>query len=367
MSGDTPASRLDDLARAGILLTSVQTQQGSLHAESSIGTVDRASISAAQDRDVVALEQDFARRFDPAPAVYAFAVAGSFELGMVVLFRMTPSIARSVAARHSGVLDARSVSVAIDWQLVRLESPVTIIRHELTHAMVQQIAGRDAELPAWLDEGLAEIERQSLRPDDPNADLAVAAALLASGRASLARLSTTESWLRQSAAQDSRTYSVARTAADLLTRDVGRAGIVELLERTSRGDPFAAAFLATTGVTVGAFESSFAGRVAAGAPVAWITTDLRSRLDGSVGWSARGFPASQTATVAIDGAAYHLAYPVTIDQFGMFSAAFGSTAPAGSYTVRVTSGSASASTTFWSGGAARDLNVHVRPWGTIAR
>lgn len=365
--GDLPTTRLDDLERAGIRLAKVDTTEGALHVEGGIGAADRVFIARAQERDIRALEADFARRFDPSPSVYVFAIPGTFELGLIVLFRITPAAARGIANGHAGALDVGTVSVAIDWQLVRLERPLTIIRHELTHAMVHQIVGRDAELPAWLDEGLAAMSRDGVVvAEDPGADHAVAAALLAGARVSLARLSTTESWIRQSAALGSRSYSVARTATDLLTKDVGRSGIVGLLERMGKGEGFATAFLAVTGGTPGAFESAFPDRVASTAQAARIAIDARTRSDGNIGWSARGFPASQAATVTIDGAAYHLAYPVAIDQFGMFSAAFGSTSPAGSYTVTVTSGATSAAVSFWSGGTAGDSNAHVRPWAVIA-
>lgn len=359
--------RLGELGRAGITLVLLPTGAGALYIEAGIGSADRAVISAAQERDIRALEADFARRFEPAPSIYVFAIPGTFELGLIILFRLTPTAARSLANGHPGALDVGSVSVALDWQLVRFERPLTIIRHELTHAMVHQIVGRDVELPAWLDEGLAATSRDGLvGAEDPGADHAVAAALLASSRVSLARLSTTESWIRQSAALGPRSYSVARTATDLLTKDVGRSGIVDLLERTARGEDFAAAFLAVTGGTVGAFENAFPDRVASTAPAARIAIDPRTRIDGNIGWAARGFPASKAAMVTIDGTAYHLAYPVAIDQFGMFSATFGSTSAPGSYTITVTSGATSAAVSFWSAGTAGDSNAQVRPWAVIA-
>ena len=361
------ATRVADLERAGIRVGEVLTGEGSLYVEDGIGTADRRTISAAQDRDIRALELDFARLFDPPPTVYVFAVPGTFELGMIVLFRITPAAARAVAGGHGGALDVATVSVALDWHTVRLERPVTIIRHELTHAMVHQIAGRDAELPAWLDEGLAAMSRDGVTAvGDAEADLAVTAALLADSRAALARLSTTESWLRQSGALGARSYSVARTAADLLTKDIGRSGIVALLERTAAGESFADAFFAVTGGTVGAFEAGFAGRIGPLALPARITTQPGNGT-GDLLWSARGFPPASTASVTIHGGAYRLSYAVTLDDLGAFSAAFGSTAPAGSYTVTVIAAGVSASASFWSSGVGGDTTAHVRPWGTIAR
>jgi len=370
LAGSVPSAeaRLHDLERAGIRLGEVETGEGALYVEARIGTADRAAISTAQERDIRALELDFARRFDPPPSVYVFAVPGTFELGMIVLFRITPAMARGIALGHGGALDVATVSVALDWHAVRLERPLTVIRHELTHAMVHQIAGRDAQLPAWLDEGLAAMSRQGLTAaGDADADLAVSAALLADSRAALARLSTTESWLRQSAALGTRSYSVARTAAELLTQDVGRSGIVELLERSARGESFADAFFAVTGGTVGAFEGGFAGRVRTLAPSARISSQAGSGADGNLVWTARGFPPGSPASVTIDGAAYRLSYVVALDDLGAFSSAFGSTAAAGTYTITVTSGASSASTSVWSAGIAGETREHVRPWGTIAR
>lgn len=351
-SGDDPYSRLDDLGRAGVRLEATPTRRGSLFVEAPIGRSDRGRIAAAQDRDIASIEEDFARRFAVAPSVFTFAVPATFELGLQVLFRYAPTVARSLAAGHGGALDTRTLSTAIDWQVVRAQRPLTILRHELTHAMVHQIVGSEGELPAWLDEGIAVLEQQNVADaeDEPERDRAVTAALLASKRVSLSRLATTENWINQSARLGgSRTYAVARTAVDLLAQDVGRAGLVAMLERTGRGASFADAFRAVTGTSPEWFQASFGERVAAAAPAAAMTIDDRPRTDGNVGWALRGFPPDAVARVTIEGPAYHLVYTIVIDPYGMYSAVFGSTAPAGTYTVRVEAGSASASASLTAG------------------
>lgn len=355
-TGDSSATGSALLERAGVQVSSQPTSAGVLFIQAGISGADRIYIALAQERDIAALERDFARAFDPAPSVYVFREARAFEVGMVVLFRLPPALARDVATGHGGALDRSTVTVALGWHVVRLERPLTMLRHELTHAMVNQIAGADSDLPAWLEEGIAEMSRNELSDADPAADLALTAALLSSSRVSLSDLATTENWLRQSALLGGRSYAVARSAAELLSRDVGRAGLVEMLERTSRGESFATAYGAVATTSLGSFVSQFPSSIATAAPRPSVVTDPRRRPDGNIAWSLQGFAPNSQAEVTIDGAGYHVAFPVTIGAYGTYSGSFGATAPVGAYTIAISSGGSSVSTFFWTGPASRDTH-----------
>lgn len=312
-----------------------------LYTERSIAPSDRGMLSATIDADLAAVEAEFGRSFARRPGVYVFATAASFEYGLQVLFRYSPSNAQRLAAYHSGVLEPASLSVAINWRRAAHERPLTILRHELTHAMVWQVLGSDAQIPAWFDEGIASLAQRTVSEAGGRVvdERDIAVALVSSGRASLAELTTVEDWIVRSAALSGETYALAAEAVRLLREDIGRAGLVRILQETGRGASFETAFAAATGRSVSDFISAFPRRLQAQAVSPTITAEASPRSDGNVHWSARGFAPGAGLTVTIEGAAgYSLTYSVAADRHGRYRATFGSTAPAGTYAVRVQSG-----------------------------
>lgn len=336
---------LDALRRAGLVFERVVSALEALFVEPSVGTGDRARIARAADADVVHVQREFGHAFDPQPAAYVFGSPSSFAHGLRTALGRPAAQAQAIASRHGGLFDPASGGILVNWQLVRAVEPVTILRHELAHAMIRQIVGPRAELPAWLEEGLASVVEQSARPGRDGAleDSYIANALLAGQQASLARLVTSESWIRESAALEGETYPIAATAARRLRGEVGEDGVQRLLKDVGGGSTFGEAFVAVSGGSVEAFVATFGELAAEAAPPAEIAVDARPNERGDVTWRVRGFVPGSTAIVTITGTTeggvpYRLPYEITIDGRGSAAGTFGSTAPPGTYAISVESG-----------------------------
>src|SRR5260370_41260635 len=106
------------------------------------------------------VEGELGHSFVSRPAVYAFATRNSFAFGLQTVFGVRGPDAGILAAANGGITLPRQGAIVINLENVPSDKDFAIVRHELTHALVHQIVGVNASLPAWVDEGLAtEIER----------------------------------------------------------------------------------------------------------------------------------------------------------------------------------------------------------------
>lgn len=329
----------------GLLLEVVRTSGAELHVEASLGAADRAAISAALARDVPAIEREYGRLFERRPVIDVFATEASFERAVQLLFGYPASVARSLAG-GGGAMDRPSGAIVINWQRVSSARPIVILRHELSHLMVRQIAGLDASLPAWFDEGLATLQQHAVGPQAvATTDDYLATALLSTRSLSLAQLVTAESWLRSAAAGPG-AYSVAGSVAGTLREQVGQAGIVRILELTASGRTFEEAFAAVASRSVASFGADAVTRGAERSPPEIGVAPLPDAR-GDLAFVIRGFPPAGPIEVSIDGVGlagdpYRLEYDVRADAVGMYRGSFGSTAPAGTYAIRARSGTVGA-------------------------
>ncbi|HET8569194.1 MAG TPA: hypothetical protein VFM93_09430 [Candidatus Limnocylindria bacterium] len=331
---------------AGLFLDAIRTTVADLRIESRVGSVDRAAIAAAVEQDVPAVEREYGRTFAAPPRVSVFATVASFEHALQVIHGYSAAVARSVSGA-GGVLDRASRAIAVNWQRVAHERPITIIRHELVHLMTRQILGREADVPAWFDEGLAVLGQREAGASKTVSDDHVAGAVLASRRLTLAQLVTAESWLRAAAAGPE-AYAVAGAAADTLRREAGSEGVVRLLESVGRGRSFEEAFAEVTQRSVETFEDDLGAAVSARAPAALRVLPGRDAA-GNATFIAAGFPANAPVELVIEGAsddgrAYRIAYVAVADASGTVRGTFGSTAPPGTYAIRARAGAISTNT-----------------------
>ncbi len=330
--------------RSGVALEGVRAARADVFIEPAVDLRDRTWLAGLVDADVASVETAFRRGFSPRPSIYVFATDGSFQLGLQVLFRYQPSSAYRLAANHAGVLEPASRSVAINWRRAYRERRPTIFRHELAHAMVRQIVGPEAQVPAWFDEGLAMLAQRTPEDGaDASEDRDTATALASTGRVSLADLTTVPEWIAQSEALSGRTYAVAAEAVRLLEQEVGRDALLRILDETGRRVPFPGAFAAVTGQPLSRFVAALPRRLAADASGPSISTQAPAAGTRDVWWSVRGFAPSAKLTVRIEGRGYALTYAVEADEMGRHRGTFGSTAPPGAYAIRVESGGVSVS------------------------
>ena len=309
--------------------------------ESSLSASDESRIRDAVSRDVSWIEHELGGSFESQPSVYVFASRGSFALGLQRAFGQTATDSAALAAGNGGVAFAGSSAVAINWANVGSDTALAIVRHELTHVRVHELAGAATELPAWLDEGFATLAERAVAPDAVAAarDASATLVLLRSGDASLQQLSSARDWSVRNAQLGGRAYAVAAEAVAVLRDGLGPEGIAGLL-RHARAAGFAQAFGEATGGSTADFALSFPARFASrhgGPQIAQMPTK------GGIQWSVSGLAANEAVHVTIDGPAYHVAFDARADADGTYTAVFGSTATPGEYTVTVSAGPRTAS------------------------
>jgi hypothetical protein len=246
-----------------------------------------------------------------------------------------------LAAANGGITLPRQGAIVINLQNVPNDKDYAIVRHELTHALVHEIVGVNASLPAWFDEGLATLVERDGGATTGARGTAVALGLLTAGKTTLGDLDQQTQWAQRNAELDGQAYSVAAEAVRHLELRVTHDGLVRMLDAIGGGSTFAAAYLAEAGETIADFTRAFPSRLAAESEARIVQT---ARPDGVL-WTLAGFTPDSVVTVAIDGAGYHLEYEVRTDKYGMHQGSFGGTAPKGEYTIRASRSGTSATTT----------------------
>src|SRR5919201_773696 len=154
-------------------------------------------------------------------------------------------------------------AIAVNWGEASLQRPSTALRHELTHRMVWRISGYEERplrfngldkeppriVPTWLDEGLAMLEDPRTPGAAWMATLTHVSAAVAArrGRFRLRDLTDLEKWNARSGDDGAYEYYFATETVRLLESDIGRRGIVDILERIRKGANLSTAYRAVTG------------------------------------------------------------------------------------------------------------------------
>jgi EAL domain-containing protein (putative c-di-GMP-specific phosphodiesterase class I) len=321
------------IVESGIAMTELNPEGARLLVEGTIGYEDATRISAAVSGGVAGVQQMLATSFERKPDIYVFATRASFAFALQRSFGQSATDAGMLAAANGGVAFPRQGAIAINWESVRDDTSLSVLRHELTHLLVHEIAGVETEIPAWFDEGLASLAAREVSSSDlPGArDASATGALLAQGTASLSALSSPVDWTIRNAELDGRGYAVAAEAVDILRASSGNQGLRTILQR-ARTVGFGQAFGEARGESVADFAAAFPARFAS----EHATPRLRQVPRGSsVEWSVSGVRPNSPITVMIDGADYHLEFDAQSDRDGVYSAVFGGTVQAGEYSITV--------------------------------
>lgn len=319
----------------GIVLESVPMTWGDLWIERGVPVEVRRLLAGSLDGDLVQITGDLRRQFTDRPKIVAFQSAESFEKGLRTLFGLDEATSRTLARNAGGALISEVQTIAINWGLLSREIPLTILRHELTHAILRDIAGDQVALPAWFDEGVATLQQNTAYDSGPKVvdQLYQAKALVGSGRLRLPRLASSRDWIRETATLEGRTYAVAYAAVQILHDRVGTPGLTKIVTRTPEIG-FEGALREVTGTDSASFDRELATRIDAIAPKPELTVTKVS--ESEVEWRVRGFAPGGTARARVTGPnSYLIEFDVKLDDLGGHRATFGSTVPAGTYLLRL--------------------------------
>lgn len=321
-----------------------------MYFEDRIPESDRTAITAVAEADAIALERHFDRAFGTRGLIYVFADSTSYVTGIRRIFgQRVGDEATEVDAFFAPWYDA----VAIDWGVVSQDKPVTAIRHELSHRLVWRISGYterpirfddlDKEkarvVPTWLDEGLA------VREETTSAGaewLAVQSRVFGAAAArkrsfTLGELTDLAKWNDRKGDDAAYEYDYAAEAVRLLESDIGRTGIVDILERIRKGATFGEAYKAVRGQIFGFFDTALAKRITAGLTFPSVTAT--SYGDHSMLLFLSGLASDQVVTYTITGPA-PLTASERMDKFGCHVVVLGKGYPIGTYTITMTGGGA---------------------------
>jgi hypothetical protein len=323
------------------------TGSADIYTESRVSDRDAASVVAIVSSDVAALERDFGRAFGTRALVYVFADRTSYLTGVG---RILGARARDVAESTNAVFAAGSDAIVLNWASISRDTPVTAVRHELTHRLIWKITGSPAavtidgiekarlpEVVTWLDEGLAAVAASTV----PGAgwmverDRAFGWAVHRTGDLKLSDLVDLGKWNERTGDKAFYQYVLAAQAVRILTIRMGTKGVVRILERIRDGDTFTHAYLIVSGFPFEYFTAEFDRLMAPGSGA---LPGLMGTADGEGPLILLyGYRPHAEMTVSVKGP-IEVTVGSRLDDYGNNILFLGDRYPSGTYVVTATDG-----------------------------
>ncbi len=330
----------------GISFLVTATASADLYTETSISAADVQRLATQIVADVTQVQTDYAQPYASRPAAYILASSATFAQAVQTIGGA--SSPPPPWASGECCFGPNRSWVFINWQAESGYGQITVMRHELTHAMERQLAPQ-VSLPAWFNEGNAHLEEftvagtlwYALLERDRAASMAALNSLF-----TLADLTSQPTWDARADPQATYEYAVAAQAVQLLRNDIGLAGELGMFRAMAQGQTFEAAYATVVGQPFSTFSSTYAARIRGLAPAyPGIATAGDASSGPGISFVIYGLPASAPFTLSISGDnGYRLtgSNSRTADAYGVYYS-FLTTAngwPAGTYTISAT----------WSGG-----------------
>src|SRR5712691_190133 len=108
--------------------------------------LNTAQVTKTIDQAVVSVEAAFGRMLSHRLNVTVFATKADFDNGLNQMFHVEPS------PLEEGIFIPPAL-IAIDWDAPDI--PEAVARHEISHLVIDEVAGRRVPVPIWLHEGIA--------------------------------------------------------------------------------------------------------------------------------------------------------------------------------------------------------------------
>jgi len=285
--------------------------------------LDAASVTRTIDESVVAVEAAFGRTFRHRLNVNVFATKAGFDVGLKQLLRVEPT------PYEEGVFIPPAI-VAMDW--TGDDAPESIARHEITHLVVDEAAGRRVAVPYWLHEGLATLNEFPVSADAALVSrYCTASAAKASQMPALPSIASGAGWRAYVNDVGVIAYYFAAQVASFVVSDAG--GESKLLDKIGGGLPIESAYTAASGRSFDTFTAELSDRALAladGYP--GIATTTRDS-DGDSVYVVYGQPPDSRINVSIANARYGGSDSPTTTRYGCSIGILGSSWPRGTYLV----------------------------------
>ena len=288
--------------------------------------LDATTVTNTIDRSVAAVEAAFGRPLRHRLNVNVFATKAGVDAGLKQVLRVEPT------PLEEGVFIPPAI-VAIDWDGGDL--PEAIARHEITHLVVDEAAGRRVAVPFWLHEGLATLNEFPVSADtELISRYCTASAAKADQLPVLSSIATGAGWRAYVDDVGVDAYYLAAQVASFMAADA--ASQSNLLDKIRGGLPMESAYAAASGRSFETFTSELSGRALALAEkypgIASTTRDS----DGGTVYVAYGQPPDTRISVNISNSRFGGSNSPTTNTYGCVPGLLGKSWPRGTYLVTVT-------------------------------
>lgn len=285
--------------------------------------LDAESVTQTIDRAVVAVETAFGRALRHRLNVSVFATKAAFDIGLKQVLRVEPT------PLEEGVFISPAI-VALDWSGGDL--PEAIARHEITHLVVDEAAGRRVAVPFWLHEGLATLNEFPVSADtELISRYCTASAAKAGQMPALSSIASGAAWRSYVNDVGVIAYYLAAQVASFVVADTTSES--NLLDKIGGGLPIESAYEAASGRSFETFTSGLSDRalgLADGFP--GIASTTRDSDGGSV-YVLYGQPPDVRVNVNISNARFGGSNSPTTNRYGCATGLLGNSWPRGTYLV----------------------------------
>lgn len=285
--------------------------------------LDQTEVTATIDESVLAVEAAFGRTFGHRLNVNVFATKAGFDAGLQQVLRVQPT------PLEEGVFIPPAI-VAIDWS--GSDAPEAIARHEITHLIVDEAAGRRVAVPFWLHEGLATLNEFPVSADTALISrYCAASAAKTSQLPALSSIATGTAWRAYVNDVGVVAYYLAAQVASFVVSDAKSES--NLLDKIGGGLPIESAYAAASGRPFDAFTSELSDRALAladGYP-GIATTNRES--DGDSVYVVYGQPPDTRVSVNIGNTRFAGSSSPTTNRYGCTTGLLGGSWPRGTYSV----------------------------------
>jgi hypothetical protein len=287
------------------------------------GGLDAANVTQTIDQAIVAVEAAFGRSLRHRLNVNVFATKAAFDIGLTQVLRVEPT------PLEEGVFIPPAI-VAIDWSGGDL--PEAIARHEITHLVVDEAAGRRVAVPFWLHEGLATLNEFPVSADGALISrYCTASAANVDQMPALSSIASGAGWRAYVNDVGVIAYYLAAQVASFIVSDAATES--NLLDKIGGGLPIDSAYEAASGRSFETFTSGLSARALAltgGYPGIASTT---RESDGASVYVLYGQPPDTRINVNISNARFGGSNSPTTNRYGCATGLLGNSWPRGTYLV----------------------------------
>lgn len=287
--------------------------------------LDGPTVTTTIDEAVAAVEAGLGRSLRHRLNVNVFATKAGFDIGLKQILRVEPT------PMEAGVF-VFPATIAIDWSAAA--DPEAIARHEVTHLVVDEAAGRRGAVPFWLHEGLATLSEFPLSADtELISRYCTASAAKATQMPALASIASGAGWRAYVNDVGVMAYYLAAQVAQFIVADAG--GESKLLDRIGGGVPVDLAYNAASGRSFDTFTAELNDRALARADGYPGFASTTRQSDGATVYVLYGQPPNARVSVNISNARFAGSNSPTTTRYGCALGLLGDNWPRGTYRVTV--------------------------------